>query len=383
MKIALDSWTLASRFRHHGTYVYAMNLIEEFKKLSGQDRDLEFRVFASDSAANDARSIEPGHGFGIAHTRLLDHDRIWRLGGAGFAAAKVGADLMFCPTTSILPVGSVPAVCTIHDATPVVMPSHAPRVNRLLRWLMWWTAKLARGIITGSERSKSDLQRLYGLADSQVHVVYYGCDQSLFNDSAPNATSLERVKNVLEIDRPYILHHGTIQPRKNLVRLIAAYRLLLSRNKNLDLDLVLAGNPGWEYEEVIAATQTAGRGRVILTGGISNSDLVTVIKAAQLAVMPSLYEGFCLPMVECMACGTPTVAADSSCLKEISGGQLLYFDPLSVEDMADCMQRALEDEGIRRNLIIGGKTRAREFDWAKCARGTLAVLKKYCSNGNR
>ena len=382
LRVAVDSWTLASRFRNHGTYVYAKNVLAEFKRMSSQDPALEFCLFTSHNGANDADSIRPGPGFELARTRLLERDRLWRVGGAGLAAAQAGADLIFCPTMSILPIAAVPMVCTIHDVTAVRMPSHSPRVTRLLRWLQWWIAKLSRGIITDSQCSRNDLIEVYGLPASKVSVVHLGYDKAIFNTEPVVPEALQQLLKRLGITRPYILHHGAIQPRKNLQRLIAAYRLLLARKRDLDLDLVLAGNLGWEYQDIVAAAASPGPGRVILPGALDDLDLARLIKGAQLAVIPSLYEGFCLPMVECMACGTVTVAANSSCLPEISDGKLLYFDPLSVEDMADCIARALEDTEIRRALIAGGRKRSGDFDWAKCARETVSVLKKHVRNEN-
>jgi glycosyltransferase involved in cell wall biosynthesis len=175
------------------------------------------------------------------------------------------------------------------------------------------------------------------------------------------------------------LHHGTIQPRKNLRRLIEAYRLMLDRNQNLDLELVLAGPLGWGYEETIAAANNGGgtRGRVVLPGALSDTDLASLIKGASLVVVPSLYEGFCLPMVESMASGAPTVAANASCLPEVSGGVLRYFDPTSVEDIANCLEQVLENEETRMELAQKGKSRASCFSWQRCAEETLAVLRKY------
>src|SRR6266436_4295110 len=127
----------------------------------------------------------------------------------------------------------------------------------------------------------------------------------------------------LGIERPYLLHHGTIQPRKNLKRLIEAYHLMLADYADLDFDLVLAGQQGWASDEIVnAATDSRGRGKVILAGVLGDSELSLLIKGASLAVVPSLYEGFSLPMVESMACGVPTIASRTSCLPEISGNVL-------------------------------------------------------------
>jgi glycosyltransferase involved in cell wall biosynthesis len=209
-------------------------------------------------------------------------------------------------------------------------------------------------------------------------VVPYGYDDAVFNDSAPDGERHKVLSERFGLERPYLWHHGVIQPRKNLKRLIDAYRRMLSRNPNLDLDLVLAGPLGWEYQETVAAaTDGVGhRGRVILTGALDDADLVCLLKGATLAVVPSLYEGFCLPMVEAMACGVPVIAADASCLPEVSGGTLKYFDPRSVEEMASCMEWVLENAVGRRELAALGKERAAAFSWRRCAEETLNVLRK-------
>lgn len=387
MRIALDSWTLASRFRHQGTYVYARNLMEEFKRLAAEDPGLEFCLFASqngnsnDPRANDANAIEPGNRFELARTGLLARDRRWRLYGASLEAARAHADLIFSPTAAILPVGAVPLICTIHDASCVFTPSHSRRVTLLLRALLWWSAKFSRGVITDSETSRQDLIGLYGLPEAKVSAVYLGYDKQIFNASASPPGEHKALRERLGITKPYILHHGTIQPRKNLRRLIEAYRLLLSRNKSLEMELVLAGNRGWQSEEIVACAAGPGEGRVLFPGVLSDPDLASLIKGAALVVIPSLYEGFCLPMVESMACGTPTIAARASCLPEVSGGVLRYFDPQSVEEMSDCMQRALEDTNLREELARRGRERAAGFDWERCARETIQALKKYMQNG--
>jgi len=207
-------------------------------------------------------------------------------------------------------------------------------------------------------------------------IVYNGYDKAIFNDEPADSERQKSLLSRLRLDKPYILHHGVIQPRKNLKRLIEAWRLLCSRNPNLEFDLVLAGPRGWEYNDILAAASNgaATSRRVVFPGVLDDPDLAMLIKGASLVVMPSLYEGFCLPMVEAMACGVPTIASNNSCLPEISGGVLRYFDPLSIDEMAACMEQALEDDALRQRLIQEGKKRASYFDWATCAAKTLAIL---------
>jgi glycosyltransferase involved in cell wall biosynthesis len=377
VKIAVDSWTLASRFRCQGTYVYTQNLLREFKKLAREDAGVCFALFASSRNGNDAVHVSPEERFELCSSALLDHDRLWRFGGAGLSASSAHADVMFIPTAATLPVGQVPAVCTIHDVTPITMPSHSAAVSAMQRVLLKGCARFSRAIITSSECSKSDIVTYLGVPEEKVIVIHDGCDQSVFNPDPPDIVALAGLRARLAIDKPYLLHHGTIQPRKNLKRFIEAYRRVLVENADLDLDLVLAGRRGWASDEIVsAAAKSNERGRVILAGVLGDSDLALLIKGATLAVVPSLYEGFSLPMVEAMACGVPTIASSTSCLPEISGNALAYFDPLSVEEMAACMHAVLHDSELRQRLRQNGIARARKFSWERCARQTLDVLMK-------
>jgi glycosyltransferase involved in cell wall biosynthesis len=382
VRIAVDSWTLASRFRCQGTYVYTQNLLHEFKKIARQDSGVHFSLFASDRNGNDAIKISAKDNFALHSSRLLDHDRLWRLGGAGYSASQSRADVMFIPTAATLPLGPVPAVCTIHDVTPITMPSHSSKVSALQRFLIKGCARFSRTIITSSECSKKDIVALLRVPEEKVVVIHDGCDQAFFNADPPDSAALAALRARLGITKPYLIHHGTIQPRKNLKRLIEAFHRLLANDVSLEFDLLLAGQQGWASDETVAAAKSVGRGKVILTGMLADSDLALLIKGATLAVVPSLYEGFSLPMVEAMACGVPTVASCTSCLPEISDNVLTYFDPLSVSDMASCMLAVLRSNEMKQRLRQKGIERARQFTWERCACQTLDVLRKAGQSGH-
>jgi glycosyltransferase involved in cell wall biosynthesis len=245
-----------------------------------------------------------------------------------------------------------------------------------LKFQLAAAARSSSKVITDSLCSKQDLMRIYNLADDKISVVYLGYDRDHYNTVAPDEAHAQALLQRHHITRPYILHHGVIQPRKNLKRLVQAYRLMLARNRQLDVDLVLAGPLGWLYSEVLEEikSDSSSRGRVILPGALSDSDLATLIKKSTLVAIPSLYEGFCLPMVEAMACGAPTVVAATSCLPEVSGGVLQYFDPLSVDSIAVSMEEVLEDAQLQRDLSTRGLASAQRFSWRRCAQETLDLL---------
>jgi glycosyltransferase involved in cell wall biosynthesis len=150
---------------------------------------------------------------------------------------------------------------------------------------------------------------------------------------------------------------------------------LWRNRKESAFQLVLAGPQGWNCQPLLeAAAGNDVAGKIVLTGPLPDQDLALLLKGSELCVIPSLYEGFCLPMVEAMACGTPTIASNTSCMPEVSGRVLRYFDPLSTEEMANVIADVLDDSALRRRLSGAGIKRAEEFSWKRCAKETMAVL---------
>jgi glycosyltransferase involved in cell wall biosynthesis len=382
--IAFDTWTLNSLFRNQGTFVYSKQILAQFRQLAVQSA-IEIRPYVSAATRNEANALLPAPGFQPRTSRLLGFDRLWRYGGGWLATCLGNPDVIFSPSfhTMQFPSRAIKVV-TIHDVTPAVMPDFAPvNIIRKLQFTLRSAVRVSDGIIASSEHSKLDLMNVYGVPESKVSVVYLGYDSVHFNDTAPPAELLGSLLSHFKINWPFVFHHGLMQPRKNLKRLIQAHRLLLSRRVDLALDLVLAGPLGWKGEELRESARTSAgpRGDVIFTGALSDVDLAVLLKGAKLAVIPSLYEGFCLPLVESMACGVPTIAANSSCIPEISNGVLRYFHPESVDDMAACMEEAIENQALRRELSERGRGRADQFDWRRCAEQTLTILAQAAGRG--
>jgi glycosyltransferase involved in cell wall biosynthesis len=377
VKVAFDASALKPQYIHHGIQVYTRNLLEGLRRMA-EVNGMEIRPsFPSEDCNSRQSTAERG-----LHSRksgIMRFNRLWRYGGATLAAFLDGADIMLNPNGASQPISILlPTVTTIHDLTPMVMPCFPRRTAFFLKFLLKRSAKLSAAIITVSENSRQDIIRICGVPESKVHVVYEGYDRELFNIVPPDSVLLQPLLARLGINRPYILHHGAVQPRKNLPRLIAAYHQILARNPELALDLVLAGPLAWQHEETVRAARSgsASRGKVVLTGALNDRDLSLLLRGASLEVIPSLYEGFCLPMVEAMACGIPTLASNSSCLPEISGGVLRYFNPTSVEDMAVCMESVLLSRDLQTELAERGRGRAQTFSWDLCAQQTLAVLEQ-------
>jgi glycosyltransferase involved in cell wall biosynthesis len=291
-------------------------------------------------------------------------------------AARVRPDVVFMPTAQhSLPGKSAPAVIAILDAIPRRIPE-AMGINKTpLHAMTWINAKLAHKIVTISACSKKDLVEIYGIKPEKIAVTYIGCNSDVFNRFPPDPEASARLLSRLGIRRPYVLHHGTLELRKNEHRLIQAWDHVRRTSKELDVQLVLAGPRGYRHQEILRVRAASPRrDEIILSGVLPDDELGILVKNAALCVIPSLYEGFCLPMVEAMACGVPTVASRSSCMPEVSGGVLEYFDPYSVEEMAETIRRALEDTARRKHLRARGLARAAEFSWERCARETLRIF---------
>jgi glycosyltransferase involved in cell wall biosynthesis len=376
LRIALDPWVLASRFRHQGTHVYGRNLVREFRRAAARLSHVEFCLFDSGDLGGDPELCDPGPGFSLVRNGLATRDRLWRLGGASIAARSISADLVFSPSANIFPLSKPPMVCTIHDVTPWVMPSQSPRIVAAQRFFLRAAARRSQAIITISERSKQDLVEICGVSAEKVTVVYNGYDKEVFNTAPADQKRLGQLRTRLGVEKPYVLHHGVIQPRKNLKRLIRAWHLLLSQHPDVELDLVIVGPAGRHQEQVFRLGEecSGDKGRLIFAGEVSDQDLAQLLKGAVMVVIPSLYEGFCLPMVEAMACGVPAVVSSTSCFPEVSANALLYFDPLSVEDMGAKMESALCNVELRKQMMKQGLKRAADFSWERCGRETLDVL---------
>jgi glycosyltransferase involved in cell wall biosynthesis len=182
-------------------------------------------------------------------------------------------------------------------------------------------------------------------------------------------------------DAPFVLAVGTLQPRKNYVRLIQAFAAISNLQPlTSNLHLVIAGGKGWRYDAIFAEVEKLGlRDRVLFPGFVADADLPALYSAARVLAYPSIYEGFGLPMLEAMACGTPVVTSTASCMPEVAGDAALLVPPTDVDALAAALDRALTDEALRADLIAKGRARARQFSWAKSARQLLGIYHAVCA----
>jgi glycosyltransferase involved in cell wall biosynthesis len=272
------------------------------------------------------------------------------------------------------PSRGVRRIVTIHDAFTFVHPdSHNRLDNWRYRYQLPAAAWRADVVLTVSECSRRDLIDHLGLAAERVHVIAEGVAPQF----QPVADGAER-KAILTrygIKRPYMLYVGGINARKNIARLFEAYARV--REHRPDITLVVGGQRQWQTQEIEATFQRLNiMHHVHFTGYVHDADLPALYSAAELFVFPSLYEGFGLPPLEAMACGTAVVTSNLSSLPEVVGDAALTVNPYEVGELAAAIKRVLEDEGLRVHLRRRGIERAAQFTWQRTARETLAIYEQ-------
>lgn len=283
-------------------------------------------------------------------------------------------DVFHAPNFALPPVRAARSVVTIHDLTFLRFPDGAvPSLRHFLLQAVPGAAHRAAHIIADSEATKADLVEWLQLPVDKVSVVYAGVDDRF---RPLDDTRRQAVRDKYQLHRPFILGLGTLEPRKNYVGLIRALERL-QQEQNLDLELVIAGRPGWLYEPILAAARSAKNVRLL--GFADDDDLPALYSLAAVYCLPSHYEGFGIPCIEAMACGTPVVCSNRPCLPEIVGDAALTVAPDDTDALADALWRALTDTALRERLIQRGFTRARAFPWA---RGAKALLQVYAALEN-
>ncbi len=273
----------------------------------------------------------------------------------------------FCP---------VPVVATIHDLAFEHMPETFTRRGSFqLKLTVRRTAQKAARIATVSEYSRWDLLRTYRLAPEKVAVTYNGVESHF--TSALTKNEANEIRRQFGIDRDFLLAVGSLQPRKNLIRLIRAYARLRSENQNFTPQLVIVGRKLWLADEIFAEIRRQRwADDVILTGYVSDADLPKLYRQATAFVYPSLFEGFGLPPVEAMACGTPVVTSNVSSLPEVTGGAALLVDPLDQGSIESALLTITQDQSLRKRLREQGIEQAKKFTWQAAAEKTLQLYQE-------
>lgn len=267
-------------------------------------------------------------------------------------------------------------VVTIHDMVYKAFPETMNSKTRiLLNLAMNKSMKRADAVVTDSEFSRSEIIKYFPQYRDKVEVVPCGVDCDMFKP-VQDRSIIEKVKANHNINGRYFLYLGTLEPRKNLTRLVKAYEILSRRKEDCPL-LVLAGGKGWLYDEIFEEVNKSGLGdKVIFTQYIPGEEICPLMNGAEAFVFPSLYEGFGMPPLEAMACGTPVIVSGSASLPEVVGDCGLIVDAYSEESIADAMEKIADNEELRKQLSEKGIIRAREFSWKKSAEKLYTIYER-------
>ncbi|MBC7222825.1 MAG: glycosyltransferase family 4 protein [Anaerolineae bacterium] len=288
-----------------------------------------------------------------------------------------GATLFHATEHLLPPLRDVPTVLTVHDLIFYLFPQyHKPLNYWYLRWTMPLYVRRADAVIAVSEATRQDLVRHYRVPPEKVRVIHEAAAPH-FRPAAPEAVA--QVRRRYGLPPRFALTVGTIEPRKNLPRLFRALAPLRGAER---IPLVVAGGKGWLYEETFRTVARLGlEDQVSFLGYVPEEDLPALYTAADLFVLPSLYEGFGLPVLEAMSCGAPVACSQAASLQEVAGDAARYFDPHDPEAMAEAIWALWADADLRAHLREQGLRRAAAFSWERAAHETLALYDALLAGG--
>ena len=371
MRIAFDGTTL--RPGRTGVGYYTEHLLRHLAK-----REPDGGITVVSNRAVDTTEPLPSN-MKVAVSPWNLPRMVWMQTQAPRLVSAIGAQVAHFTNGMVPLVSSVPSVVTIHDMSLTMYPrTHPARRVLLNRPMVDLAARRAAAIITVSQSAKADIVRLYRLDPDRVHVVHEAAAPEF--KPLVDIRALDRVRTRYQLADRFILHVGTIEPRKNLVRLIEAFAERRRRGA-LSHQLVCVGPYGWlsrDIEALIERLQVADAIR--FTGYVPFEDLPAIYNLAEMLVFPSIYEGFGLPVIEAMACGTPVLTGRLAVADEVGGQaveQVQHLDPFA---LGVAMVRLSEDSARRNALRTAGLERARTFSWDRAAQETLSVYASALAN---
>jgi glycosyltransferase involved in cell wall biosynthesis len=308
----------------------------------------------------------------------LSSDKYWRFQTLLAHLFHRSQDLLygsvdiFHATSNLLPnLSQIGTVFTLHDLIFQLYPTTHTRLNRwFLSLMMPIFLRKADHVIAVSNTTANDAIRLYNLNQDKMSVIYEGIAPHF--QPVTDERRLQKIRIHYALPQRFIFFVGTLEPRKNLPNLIRAF----AAAKLDEVKLIIAGKKGWMYQSIFDLVQELGLERDIqFIGFVPDEDLPVLYSLAEAFVFPSLYEGFGLPVLEAMACGTPVITSNVSSLPEIAGDAALLIDPLNVEDLSIAMCRLTNDAGLRQEFSQRGLRQASQFSWQRAAAQTLDVYR--------
>lgn len=282
-------------------------------------------------------------------------------------------DVFHSPDFSLPPTYRARPVLTVHDLSFMRLPQCSyPSLRAFLTQVVPRSVRRAEVVLADSECTRNDVIQLLGADPRRVRVIYPGVDERFRRVS--DQDTLDAVRLRYGLPDHFVLSVGTLQPRKNYERLVEAYALVRAHS---DIKLVIAGGKGWMYDGIFRKVEELGlRNDVRFLGYVDDKDLPALYTLAALFAFPSLYEGFGLPALEAMACGTPVVASNASSLPEVVGAAALLVNPTDVSALAEAILEMLDDHARRDDIVQRGLAQAQRFTWNQAALHLLAIYQE-------
>jgi len=350
--------------RPTGTETYSQRLIQALLTLDSPHR---FRLYF--------RTAPPPHLFEEAERRTIPFPRLWTHLRLSWEMACHRPDLLFVPAHVLPPIRPRLSLVTVHDLGYLKFPeAHLPRQRLYLDLSTRWNARAATHVLADSRATRDDLVAHYAAPPDKISVAYPGVDRALAPVSDPAV--IQAAKTRYSIVGDYFLYLGTLQPRKNLRRLVDAFAAFLGRKAGgAPPALVLAGKRGWLYDKLFEQVRRQGLQKsVSFPGYVPEEDKAALLSGALAFTFPSLHEGFGLPVLEAQACGCPVITSTTSSLPEVAGDAALLVDPQDTAAIADAMERLATDTTLPQNLIQRGFANVDRFSWQACAQTVLEVI---------
>ena len=362
MLVGIDA-SRAIADRPTGTETYSRRLIQG---LLACDSGHRLRLYF--------RQPPPEGLFSGSEQRVLSFPRLWTHLRLSWEVARHPPQVLFVPAHVIPLLHPCPTLVTVHDLGYLCYPDAHPWRQRLYLDLSTrWNAHTATHLLADSQATRSDLVGRYGVPPNKITVAYPGIDE--FLRPVQEIASIAAAKARYNISGDYFLYLGTLQPRKNLVRLVKAFARFAADHPAYPVQLVLAGKRGWLDDDLTREVERQGLGeRVIFPGYISGDDKAPLLTGALAFVFPSLYEGFGLPVLEAQACGCPVITSTTSSLPEIAGDAALLVDPEDTAAIAAAIECIATQPRVREQLVERGFANARRFSWKSCVETVFSVL---------
>jgi glycosyltransferase involved in cell wall biosynthesis len=366
LRVAIDAHSIGTKLG--GNESYATNLIEALALI---DRSNDYTLYVTTPEAND-RFNDRWPNFRVRTTR--PHTPLIRIPITLSAELRKNpVDVLHVQFTAP-PFCPCPVVVSIHDLSFEHLPQTFNRRSRTqLRLTVRHSARRAAHILSLSEHTRRDIAETYSIDEAKITAIPLAAPTHF--GPVQDAREVQRVRHNYGIEGEYVLSVGSIQPRKNLARLVRAYGSLLTRyEKNRLPKLVLVGKCAWLYDETLRALQDTGiRDSVILTGYVPEADLPALYSGCIGFIYPSFFEGFGLPPLEAMKCGAPVIVGNRTSLPEVVGEAALTIDPYNENEISSAIEQIVNDSDLRDKLRVKGFQRVKEFDWQETARRTLRI----------